>query len=225
MGKITDVNGDGRIDAADILAPMRRTSAATTPAGGWADGISEDGDTAHLDDLVGWNFVNNTNNPFDDHGHGTHTAGTIGAMGNNGVGVVGVNWTVQIMPLKFLDSTGSGSDLAAAAAIRYAADHGARVSNNSSGGGSGQPAISDAISYAATKGDVFVAAAGNQRRQHRRHAQLSLGLPQRQHRRRRGDQHRRHTGRLLQLRRDHRRPRRAGRQHLQHAAGQQLRLA
>ena len=87
--------------------------------------------------LVGWNFVNNTNNPFDDHGHGTHTAGTIGAMGNNGIGVVGVNWNVMIMPLKFLDSSGSGSDLAASQAIRYAADHGARVSNNSWGGGSG----------------------------------------------------------------------------------------
>jgi len=57
--------------------------------GGWADGISEDGDTTHVDDLVGWNFVNNTNNPLDDNGHGTHTAGTIGAMGNNGIGCGG----------------------------------------------------------------------------------------------------------------------------------------
>ena len=156
VGKITDVNGDSRIDAADILAPWKSDG-----TGGWADGISEDGDTAHLDDLVGWNFVNNTNNPFDDHGHGTHTAGTIGAMGNNGIGVVGVNWNVMIMPLKFLDSSGNGSDLGASQAIRYAADHGARVSNNSWGGGSGGATIYNAINYAYSKGDVFVAAAGN----------------------------------------------------------------
>jgi subtilisin family serine protease len=161
-GKIMDVNGDGRIDAADVLAPMQKDANGNdTGYGGWADGISEDGDTAHVDDLVGWNFVNNTNNPFDDNGHGTHTAGTIGAIGNNGVGIVGVNWQTQIMPLKFLDSTGSGTDLSAAEAVRYAADHGARVSNNSYGGGSGGSTLSDAISYAAGKGDIFVAAAGN----------------------------------------------------------------
>jgi subtilisin family serine protease len=160
--KITDINGDGRIDAADILAPMQKDSSGhDTGQGGWADGISEDGDSAHVDDLVGWNFVNNTNNPFDDNGHGTHTAGTIGAMGNNATGVVGVNWNVQIMPVKFLDSSGNGTDANAALAVRYAADHGARVSSNSYGGGSGGSDLEDAITYAASKGDVFVAAAGN----------------------------------------------------------------
>jgi subtilisin family serine protease len=161
-GKIMDINGDGRIDTADVLAPMQKDANGNdTGYGGWADGISEDGDTAHVDDLVGWNFVNNTNNPFDDNGHGTHTAGTIGAIGNNGVGVVGVNWQTQIMALKFLDASGSGNDLGAAEAVRYAADHGARVSNNSYGGGDGGTTLSDAIAYAASKGDVFVAAAGN----------------------------------------------------------------
>src|SRR5262249_31209958 len=146
----------------DLLAPMQKDAGGNdTGLGGWADQVSEDGDTAHPDDLVGWNFVTNTNNPFDDNGHGTHTAGTIGAIGDNGVGVVGVNWKTQIMPLKFLDSTGSGSDAAAAAAVRYAADHGAVVSNNSYGDGTFSQPISDAIGYAQTKGDVFVAAAGN----------------------------------------------------------------
>ncbi len=161
LGKISDINGDGRIDASDILAPMQKTAGVDNGLGGWADGVSEDGDTAHLDDLVGWNFVNNTNNPFDDHYHGTHTAGTIGAIGNNGTGVVGVNWQAQIMPLKFLDQNGSGSDTNGALAIRYAADHGAQVSNNSWGGGGTSTPIHDAIIYAGTKGHIFVAAAGN----------------------------------------------------------------
>jgi subtilisin family serine protease len=170
-GKITDINGDGRIDAADILAPMTTTTAAQTGqsaslydtgAGGWAyTGNTQDGDTAHPNDFVGWNFVNNTNDPFDDNGHGTQTAGVIGALGNDGAGVVGVAWTVQIMPLKVLDSTGSGTDVNAAAAINYAANHGARVSNNSWGSAGTDTTVANAISYANTKGDVFVTAAGN----------------------------------------------------------------
>jgi subtilisin family serine protease len=161
-GKITDINGDGRIDGSDILAPMTlNANGLDTGSGGWADNKSQDGDTAHPDDLIGWNFVNNTNNPIDDHGHGTHTAGTIAAMGNNGVGGTGVEWVGQVMALKFLDASGSGSNVAAAEAIRYAADHGARVSNNSWGGAGNDPVLSAAISYAGSKGDIFVAAAGN----------------------------------------------------------------
>ena len=81
-------------------------------------------------------------------------------MGNNALGLVGVNWSVLVMALKFLDSNGSGSNLGAAAAVRYAADHGARVSNNSYAGGGGTT-LSNAITHAATKGSIFVAAAGN----------------------------------------------------------------
>jgi subtilisin family serine protease len=162
-GKITDINGDGRIDAADILAPMQKDASGNdTGLGGWADPTNvQDGDTAHPDDLIGWNFVNNTNNPTDDNGHGTSTAGIIGEMGNNGLGGVGVNWKTQIMPLKFLDNTGNGTDLGAAEAIRYAADHGARVSNNSYGDPQFSQPITDAIGYAQSKGQVFAAAAGN----------------------------------------------------------------
>ncbi len=164
-GKITDVNGDGVIDASDILAPMVVDSSGNdTGWGGWVNPqrpSTQDGDTAHPDDLIGWNFVNNTNNPFDDNGHGTHTAGTIGAVGNNGVGVVGVNWQVQIMALKFLDGSGQGTDLNAARAVEYAALHGARVSNNSYGGGDGGSDLANAITDAENQGHVFVAAAGN----------------------------------------------------------------
>ncbi|HZT80947.1 MAG TPA: S8 family peptidase, partial [Gemmataceae bacterium] len=155
VGKITDQNGDGRITAADILAPYKADG-----TGGWADGISEDGDTAHVDDLVGWNFVANTNNPFDDNSHGTHTAGTIAAVGNNSTGVAGVEWTAQLMPLKFLDSTGTGSDAAAAAALNYAVKHGARVTNNSWGGGYSST-FENAVKDANNAGVLVVAAAGN----------------------------------------------------------------
>ncbi len=164
-GKITDVNGDGRIDAADLLAPMTvDANGNDLGGGGWVNpkkANTQDGDTAHPDDLVGWNFVTNTNNPFDDNGHGTHTAGTIGAIGNNNTGVVGVDWKVQIMPLKFLNASGSGTDTAADLAFHYATDHGARVSNNSWGGLGTSSPILDGLNYAAAKGDVVVAAAGN----------------------------------------------------------------
>jgi subtilisin family serine protease len=90
----------------------------------------------------GWDFVNQDNDPFDDNGHGTHVSGTIGAEGNNSSGVIGVNWQVRIMPLKFLNSGGSGDIAAATSAILYAAsfkDAGGanvvRVTNNSWSGG------------------------------------------------------------------------------------------
>jgi subtilisin family serine protease len=162
VGKITDVNGDGRIDAADILAPMALDSHGDdTGLGGWAHNSTQDGDTAHPDDLIGWNFVNNTNKPFDDNGHGTHVSGTIGAMGNDGVGVTGINWSVSIMALKFLDASGSGYVSNATAALDYAVAHGASISNNSWGGATYDPNLLAAIQNAQAHGDIFVVAAGN----------------------------------------------------------------
>lgn len=96
------------------------------------NGIDDDGN-GYIDDIRGWDFVNYDNDPMDDHGHGTHTSGTIGAVGNNGIGVVGVNWQVQIMPVKAIGSDGRGTWYAAANAILYASSMGARVSNNSYG--------------------------------------------------------------------------------------------
>src|SRR5262249_54346806 len=154
-GLVNDVNGDGRIDAGDILKPVAQ--------GGWADGIDNDHDN-YRDDLIGWNFVSNTNDPLDDNNHGTPADGTIAAIGNNGVGIAGINRKAQIMPLKSLNSSGSGSDSAAASAVYFAADHGARVSNNSWGGGSYDTTLSNAINYANNHGDIFVAAAGNSSR-------------------------------------------------------------
>jgi subtilisin family serine protease len=124
-------------------------------------GGGDDDGNGLVDDWSGWDFVNGDNDPFDDHRHGTHVSGTIGASGNNGVGVVGVNWNVKIMALKFLNSAGSGTTADAIAATLYAADHGADVSSNSWGGGPYDQGLLDAIEYGASRGMLFVAAAGN----------------------------------------------------------------
>jgi subtilisin family serine protease len=118
----------------------------------------DDDENGYVDDVRGWDFVNNDNDPMDDNSHGTHTSGTIGAIGNNGIGVVGVNWTVTIMPLKFLNAGGSGSNADAIEAILYAASFGVRITSNSWGGGHKSRAMADAIR---DSGALFVASAGN----------------------------------------------------------------
>jgi thermitase len=107
------------------------------------------------------NTINNTNNAEDDNGHGTHVAGTIGALTNNGVGVSGLNWNVSLMAIKALDRTGSGSYTAIANAIRWAADNGAKVINMSLGGSTGSTTLKNAVDYAWNKGVVLACAAGN----------------------------------------------------------------
>jgi subtilisin family serine protease len=124
------------------------------------DGIDNDGN-GYVDDVHGWDFVNDDNDPSDDNGHGTHVAGTIGASGSNGLGVTGVNWNVKIMPLKFIGANGEGSADDAVRAILYATRMGAVVSNNSWGGEEFSQALEDAIADADARGSLFVAAAGN----------------------------------------------------------------
>jgi subtilisin family serine protease len=151
-GKIIDTDGDGVISGADAIAP--------TASGGWSSGSTQDG-SPYPDDLIGWNFVSGSNAPLDDNGHGTHVSGIIGAVGNNGTGIAGVNWTTQIMPVKALDSTGAGTDVAAAEAIDYAVDQRARVINASWGMSGPDSTIAAAIQYADSTGVIIVAAAGN----------------------------------------------------------------
>ncbi|HKB03013.1 MAG TPA: S8 family serine peptidase [Gemmataceae bacterium] len=128
-------------------------------AGGQA-GVDDDGN-GFVDDVHGWDFANNDSNPLDDHSHGTHVAGTIAGVGNNGVGVVGVNWSARIMALKFLDASGNGTTAAAISALNYAVMMGARVSNHSYGGGPFDQANLDALTAAGNAGHLVVAAAGN----------------------------------------------------------------
>ena len=124
-------------------------------------GVDNDGDGL-ANDLHGWNFLTNTSDVSDDNGHGTHVSGILAATGNNGIGVAGVNWKAQIMPLKFIGADGNGSVDDAIRAIYYAVDHGARVINASWGGGDHVQTLTDAISYANVHNVVFVTAAGNE---------------------------------------------------------------
>jgi subtilisin family serine protease len=114
-------------------------------------------------DFVGYDFVHNDNMPFDDNEHGTHTAGTIGAVGGNGKGVSGVTQRVSLMALKFLSGEGSGTSADAIRAIDYAISHGAKVLSNSWGGkgDDNNKALKDAIERARAKDVLFIAAAGN----------------------------------------------------------------
>lgn len=127
------------------------------------NGRDDDGN-GYADDVHGWNFVANTNNPADDYGHGTHVAAIVGAGHDNALGVAGVAPNAVIMPLKFLDSRGNGDLSNAARAIRYAVDNGARIINASWTGGGYNAQLDEAIAYAASRGVIFVAAAGNNRR-------------------------------------------------------------
>jgi subtilisin family serine protease len=115
----------------------------------------------YTNDIYGINAINNTGDPWDDNFHGTHVAGTIGAVGNNGLGVAGVAWNVRIMALKFLDSSGTGYTSDAIKCINYAIAKGAKIMNNSWGGGGYNSALRDAIAASSTADLVFVAAAGN----------------------------------------------------------------
>ena len=115
-----------------------------------------------VDDVIGWDFVSNDNLPFDDGGHGTHTAGIIAAAEHNSVGVAGVSPGVSLMALRFINGkTGSGELANALKCIRYAMDNGATVLNNSWGGNEYSKALRDIIELAGKKGITFVAAAGN----------------------------------------------------------------
>ncbi len=123
-------------------------------------------DTGNL--VSGWDFVDGDNDPWDPgkpgqsiSSHGTHVAGTIGAMTNNRVGVAGVNWNARIMPVRVLDTAGSGTMADVASGIQWAADRGADVINLSLGGYQNSSVLRNAVSYAAGRGVIIVAASGN----------------------------------------------------------------
>jgi thermitase len=109
----------------------------------------------------GWNFVNSNSNPNDDNGHGTATAGVIGAVTNNGTGIAGSCPLCMVMPVKVLDSTGSGSWSGISNGITWATDHGARILNMSLSSTSDTSTLHNAVQYAASHGAIAVGSAGN----------------------------------------------------------------
>jgi serine protease len=124
-------------------------------------GVTPVPDLAGVELVEGYDFVGNVASAADDHGHGTHVAGTIAQATNNRLGVAGIAFGAKIMPLKVLSASGTGTMGAIAQAIRYAADHGAQVINMSLGGPWPVMPIHSAIKYAVGKGVIVVAAAGN----------------------------------------------------------------
>lgn len=126
-----------------------------------ANGIDDDGN-GFIDDVQGWDFVQSDNAPMDFNEHGSHVAGTIGAVGNNGVGGTGICWSVKIMPVRALNSVGSGTTAGVVAGIDYAVANGAKLINMSlSGSGAVGDLLDMAIGNANAAGVLVVVAAGN----------------------------------------------------------------
>jgi subtilisin family serine protease len=121
----------------------------------------DDDKNGYIDDIYGYDFAGKDADPMDENGHGTHVSGTIGASGNDGAGIVGVNWKVRIMSLRFLDAEGSGSLADAIEAIKYATKMNANVMSNSWGSAGYSKLMHNAIKEANKKQILFVAAAGN----------------------------------------------------------------
>ncbi len=122
------------------------------------DNNVDDDRNGYVDDVHGYDFVNRKGDPKDEHGHGTHVSGTIGAAGRDATGVVGVNWETRLMALKFLDKYGFGDVAHAAEALAYARSFDVKVTNNSWGGGGFSKALYEEIRKTPA---LFVAAAGN----------------------------------------------------------------
>jgi hypothetical protein len=123
-------------------------------------GVDDDGN-GYIDDVHGYDFINNDSDPMDDHYHGTHCAGTIAGVGNNGIGVAGAAWTANVAALKIFNSGGSTTDAAILNAVDYSNAMDMRITSNSWGGGPYSQSLYDLINEGRTLGHLFIAAAGN----------------------------------------------------------------
>ena len=143
------------------LAPNIWANPGESGAGKESNGVDDDAN-GRIDDFRGYDFVAGDNDPMDDHGHGSHVAGTIGASGNNSAGVTGVNWRVRLAPLRICspDPFELCSSAAQADAFAYAGQMGMKAVNSSISGPSSSQVVADAI--AAAPGTLFVFAAGNE---------------------------------------------------------------
>ena len=137
------------------------------------NGKDDDGN-GYVDDVIGWDFADNDNDPFDFTGHGTFVAGVIAASPLNGAGVLGVNPNVQIMPLRVMNSIGRAYSTRTAAAIYYAVQNGAKIINLSLAVPQLSVSEKRAVDYAAGKGVLVIAAAGNDGRDVKDYSPASL---------------------------------------------------
>ena len=126
------------------------------------EGFDDDGN-GYIDDIRGWDFINEDNTPLDDNAHGTHVAGIIGAVGNNSLGIRGAAWDVKLMHIKVMQSNGSGNALNIAEGIEYASNNGATIINMSIGG-YGESVTMQAALENAYATSLLVAAAGNDKK-------------------------------------------------------------
>lgn len=156
-GVVVAVLDTGVLMTHEDLAANLWTNAKEIPG----NTIDDDGN-GYIDDVHGINSITGQGDPTDDDTHGTHVAGIIGAVGNNGKGVAGVAWNVQLMPLKFIDSTGDGSSGDAVECINYAIENGADIINASFGSPNASSTLQIALSAARAAGIIIVAAAGNE---------------------------------------------------------------
>jgi subtilisin family serine protease/subtilisin-like proprotein convertase family protein len=151
----------------DYAHPDLAANVWTNPGEVPGNGIDDDGNGL-VDDVHGFDFAHGDGDPMDDNGHGTHVAGTIAAVGNNGQGITGVNWNGSVMALKFLDALGNGFTSSAVLSLNYVTmmrsqfGVNVRVTNNSWGGGGYSQALYNAIQASGQAGMLFVAATGNE---------------------------------------------------------------
>ena len=144
----------------DYNHPDLAANVWTNPGEIPGNGIDDDAN-GYVDDVHGYDFVNNDGDPFDDNGHGSHCAGTIAGVGDNNIGVTGVNWHAKVVGIKFLSGSGSGSTAGAISGVQYAIAIGCKLTSNSWGGGGFSQALLDVINQAGAAGQLFVAASGN----------------------------------------------------------------
>lgn len=144
----------------DLTHPDLKANLWTNPGEIPGNGRDDDGN-GYADDVHGYDFAGNDPDPTDERGHGTHVAGIIGAVGNNGIGGSGVAWKTRIMALKIFDANGNGSTLGGARAIDYAVRNGAKIINCSWGGPGVDAELTAAIARAQAAGVIVVTSAGN----------------------------------------------------------------
>ena len=158
---VADIDTGVDYDHPDLAANMWRNP-GEIPANG-----KDDDDNGYFDDVYGINAITGSGDPYDDNGHGTHTSGTMAAVGDNGIGITGVAWQARIMALKFLSAKGPGTDADAIKCIDYVVNekvnHGVNVVaiNASWGGFDYNGLIRDAINAAGKAGIVVCTSAGN----------------------------------------------------------------